>query len=154
MRGRRRTVAARRGGLAALLTMMLAAGPAWAATYRAIAVDAAVLYDGPSEKARKVFVAPRAMPVEVLSGLPAWTKIRDLAGDVMWVHASELGPRTHVVARALTPLRRTPATDAPAPHAVERGVLLELLGPGPTGWLRVRHDGVTGYVRNEEVWGD
>ena len=139
---------------AALALALALAGPALGANVRAIAVDGAILFEGPSEKSRKAFVAPRGMPVEVVSSLPAWTKVRDLAGDVLWVRAGELGARTHVIAAVALALRRTPAVDAAAAHRVDRGVLLEFVGSGPAGWIRVRHDGETGYVRDDEVWGE
>ncbi len=128
--------------------------PAQAAEFRAIAPAAAVLYDGPSPKAKRLFVAPRGMPVEVLSNLPAWVKVRDAAGDVMWVPRADLGASAHVVAIRVASVRAAPQERAPVNFQVDSGVLLEVLDDAPSGWLRVRHaDGAAGYVKAAEVFG-
>ena len=139
------------------LSCAVLAWPASAAEYRAIA-QPAVMYDGPSRQARKLFAAPRGMPVEVISTLGQWVKVRDMSGDVVWVERTELAERRHVVTAAIATVRRDPQDAAPAVLTADRGVLLELVDPAagesPAGWVRVRHrDGVTGFVRLAEIWG-
>ena len=138
---------------AALLALAV---PALAAEFRDVAVAAAVLYDGPSERARKRFIVARGTPLEVISVVQRWTKVRDVAGDVLWIPGSELGPSHHVVvSRALASVRRTPSDVGELLFQAERGVLLEVLDqPAPSGWLSVRYrDGTTGFVSAAEVWG-
>ncbi len=144
----------RRLALAVLGATLLAAG-AQAADFRSVTASAAVLYDGPSAKARKLFIAPRGMPLEVLSTLPSWIKARDMTGDVMWVARADLGPGTQVVARRLTNLRAAPNEQrSPPTLQVDAGVLLEVLDDKPPGWLKVRHaEGSIGYVKADEVFG-
>ena len=116
----------------------------------------AVLYDGPSKQARKLFAAPRGMPVEVISTLGQWVKVRDMAGDVVWIERTDLGERRAVVTSTLATVRQQPQDSAATVLHAERGVLLELAeGSAATaGWLRVRHrDGGIGWVRSTEVWG-
>lgn len=138
---------------AALLAPAL---PALAQEFREVGAAASVLYDGPSERAQKRFIVVRGTPLEVVSSLGAWAKVRDYAGDVFWILQAELAPPRHVaVSRALASVRKTPRSAGELVFQAERGVLLELVDePAPAGWLRVRHrDGATGFVSADEVWG-
>ncbi len=137
-------------------TLLALAVPAFAAEFRDVAVDAAVLYDGPSERARKRFIVARGTPLEVISVVARWIKVRDVAGDVLWIPGNELGDSRHViVSRALASIRRTPSDVGELLFQAERGVLLEVVDePAPAGWLKVRYrDGTIGFVGASEVWG-
>lgn len=147
---------------AAARAIALAAGAAClvtaasAAEFRSVSAPAAVMYDGPSQASRKLFVAPRGMPVEVVSQSAAWVRVRDLEGSLVWVERADLGTQRTVVARApFAAVRDAPQESAALLFRADRGVWLELLEPAPvTGWARVRHrDGTDGYVRATEVWG-
>lgn len=140
-----------------LAAAWLPAGGAFAqdASYREVASPAAVLYDGPSERAGKLFIVVRGTPLEVVSTLNQWVKVRDMSGDVLWVQRSDLGDARHVVASTLASVRSRPQVNGELVVQVDRGVLLEVVdASAPAGWLRVRHrDGATGFVSADEVWG-
>ncbi len=143
-----------RGTVAIGAALALLATSALAAEYRSIGTAGAILWDGPSDKGRKLFVAPRGMPVEVLSSLPAWVKVRDLTGDAFWVLRTDLGTQRTVVAATQAVVRNAPQDTAASVFQVERGVILDLVEPAPTGWARVRHrDGLSGWVKATDVWG-
>ena len=131
-------------------------GAAHALEFRSIGAAPAVLYDAPSAKGRKVFVAPRGMPVEVVLTYGEWTKVRDASGDLAWVQSRSLVPRRNVVVNAASARVRASAEDAaPVTFTAEKGVLLELVDPPVSGWAKVRHrDGQSGFVRVAEVWGE
>ncbi|HVK93814.1 MAG TPA: SH3 domain-containing protein [Noviherbaspirillum sp.] len=133
-----------------------AASAAHALEFKSVGAAPAVLYDAPSYKGRKVFVAPRGMPVEVVLIYGEWVKVRDAAGDLAWVEGKALSPRRNVVVSAASARVRTSAEDAaPLAFAADKGVLLELIDPASGGWLKVRHrDGQAGFVRSSEVWGE
>ena len=141
--------------LAAVAAIMLAPA-AQAADFKSVGAAPAVLYDAPSERGRKVFVAPRGMPVEVILSYGEWAKVRDVAGDLSWVEAKALDARRHVIVNAAGARVRSAADEgSPVAFGVERGVLLELAEPISSGWLRVKHrDGQAGYIRAADVWGD
>ena len=132
-----------------------AAAVAGAAEFRSVAVPAAVLYDAPSVQARKVWVAPRQMPLEVLTVVNQWVKVRDVSGDAAWIDRGELSTQRTLVARVSATIRVAGQEGAEVVFVAERGVLLELVDPMPvSGWIRVRHrDGSSGWVRAAEVWG-
>jgi SH3-like domain-containing protein len=140
--------------LVAALGTPITAREAAAADFRSIGSPAAVLWDSPSEKGRRIFVVPRGMPVEVLSSLPGWIKVRDFAGDSYWVMRADLGTQRTVIATAAAPLRSSPQDTAATIAQLDRGVVLELTEAAPAGWVRVRHrDGATGWVKASDVWG-
>jgi SH3-like domain-containing protein len=138
------------------LVSLAVAFPALGAEYRSVNVAAAVLWDGPSDKAKKVFVAPRGMPVEVISTLNTWVKVKDFGGDVSWMAVSELSKTRTVVATTLATARAAAQDSAALAFQAERGVTLELLdaGQATAGFVRVKHkDGTVGFVKTAEVWG-
>jgi SH3-like domain-containing protein len=141
--------------LAMALSALVPTGAAWSAEFRSVAGAALVLFDGPSLQARKLWVAPRQMPLEVVSVVGQWVKVRDVSGDVAWVERAELSAQRTVVTRTSASVRNLGQEGAEVVFATDRGVVLELVDPTPvSGWVRVRHrDGSSGWVRSADVWG-
>jgi SH3-like domain-containing protein len=141
---------------AVAIAFAAAAGTAHALEFKSVGASPAVLYDAPSAKGRKVFVAPRGMPVEVVLTYGEWTKVRDAAGDLAWVESKMLIPKRNVVVSANSARVRTSAEDAASvAFTADKGVLLELVDPAAPGWLRIKHrDGQGGFVKAAEVWGE
>jgi SH3-like domain-containing protein len=142
-----------RAALAAFVSI-LAAGPA-AAEFRALGERPAVLYDAPSVKADRLFIASRYYPFEVLVKLDQWTKIRDANGEVAWIENKALGERQiAMVTVPLADVRVAASPQAPLVFEAYKQVLLEVLEPAADGWVKVRHrDGQQGYIRVAHVWG-
>jgi SH3-like domain-containing protein len=140
--------------LAALAAALLA-GPASAAEFRALGPQAAILYDAPSAKADRLFVASRYYPFEVLVKLDQWTKVRDVNGEVAWVENKALGDRqTVMVTVPLADVRAAPDAQAPLVFEAYKQVLLEVMEPPSGEWVKVRHrDGQQGYIRIAHVFG-
>ena len=140
----------------AALTAALSAPAAQSAEFKSVGAAPAILYDAPSERGRKVFIAPRGMPVEVILSYGEWAKVRDVSGDLSWVEAKALDARRHVIVNVAGARVRSAADEAsPVVFGAERGVLLELAEPISSGWIKVRHrDGQGGYIRAADVWGD
>lgn len=129
--------------------------PAAAAEYRTIGERPAILYDAPSAKADRLFVASRFYPLEVLVRLDQWTKVRDVNGEVAWVENKSLGDRrTALVTVPLADVRGGPGPQSPLAFEAYKHVLLEVLEPPADGWVKVRHrDGQQGFIRLAHVWG-
>lgn len=123
--------------------------------FRSVARDETILFDAPSERAKKIFIAPVGMPVEVLSVLRNWVKIRDSVGDLAWVERDSLSDRRMVISLGLTPVQREPSGSAGSLFDVDGGVVLELLDDRPVGgYAKVRYaSGEVGYVQTSQVWG-
>lgn len=144
---------------AVLFALMGLAPLAGAVDFKSIGASPAILYDAPSNKGGKLYVAPRGMPVEVVLGYGDWVKLRDMNGDMAWAEAKALSPRRMLVVRSANArVRANPDDNAATVMTADRGVLLELIdaNPGPASsiWLKVRHkDGAAGFVKATDVWG-
>jgi SH3-like domain-containing protein len=138
-----------------LAGIALAAAPAWAAEFRALGDKPAILYDAPSTRADRLFVASRNYPFEVLVKLDQWTKVRDSNGEVAWVENTALGTRpTVLVTVPLADVRQAPNVQAPLVFEAYKQVVLDVLEMPVDGWLKVRHrDGQVGFIRVTHVWG-
>ena len=139
---------------AALVVLAVAAPLAAHAEFRSIG-EPAVMYDAPSVRASKLYVAGRNLPVEVISTDGAWVKVRDPFGGLSWVERKALAERRTVLVTAAVADVRSRAEDAaPLAFQAQAGVVLEVIEVGPSGWARVRHaDGASGYVRITQIWG-
>lgn len=138
----------------ALIGIAGVAGAAGAPEFRSVAGTAAILFDAPSAKAKKLYIVNRGYPLEVTVQLEGWTKVRDANGAFSWIETRELTERrTALVRAALAQVRQTADDKAPLVFEAQQHVVLDVVG-GEAGWLQVRHDdGATGYVRASQVWG-
>ncbi|MBC7490428.1 MAG: hypothetical protein H7240_11155 [Glaciimonas sp.] len=129
---------------------------AHALDFKTVGAAPVIFYDAPSEKGRRVAVAPRGMPVEVVLTYGDWSKVRDASDDLSWVQSNGLVvKRTLQVKVANAKIHTNPNDVAAEVFSADKGVLLEMIEPGTSGWIRVRHrDGQSGYVKVTEVWGN
>jgi SH3-like domain-containing protein len=135
--------------------LVLAAADAAATEYRALGDKPAILYDAPSTRADRLFVASRLYPFEVLVKLDQWTKVRDANGEVAWVENAALGGKpTVLVTVPLADVRAAPNAQSPLVFEAYKQVILEVLEPPAADWVKVRHrDGQQGFIRLAHVWG-
>lgn len=152
----------RQAGISALAGFALAAAaaafaaiPAAAADFRSVAENAAVLYDAPSARAKKLYVVSHGYPFEVVVVVEGWSKVRDAGGEMTWIESKLLSDkRTVMVRQPLVQVREAADDNAPVAFQAQQNVLLELLEVASGGWLRVRHrDGQSGFIRISQVWG-
>ena len=136
------------------VALLLGSGAAMALDFRSV-TEAAVLYDAPSQKAKPLFVIATGTPVEVIVTLDTWTKVRDSQGDLAWIERRLLSEQRTLQVRGERAQVRVTAEDAaPLSFEAETNVLLELIEPGPAGWVKVRHrDGAQGFVKVVQIWG-
>jgi SH3-like domain-containing protein len=139
----------------AVPVLLALAWPVAAAEFRSIAENGTPMYDAPSVRAKKLFVASRHYPVEVVINIDSWIKVRDQAGDLAWVERKTLSDkRTVIVTAAVADVRQAANDQAALVFQVQQGVALDVAEPPSGGWIRVRHaEGQTGYVRINQVWG-
>lgn len=132
-----------------------AAAPAAALEYRSVEPAAAILYDAPSQKGRKLFMIWRATPVEIVVSLEGWAKVRDADGGLAWIEKKALSDKRTAIVVADRAFVMQAADDAAVlAFEAEKGVALEVVEPARDGWAKVRHsDGAAGFVRAREVWG-
>ncbi|MFZ2267409.1 MAG: SH3 domain-containing protein [Azonexus sp.] len=143
-----------RRSLAALL-LIGATVPALAIDYRSVEVPAAILYDAPSQKGKKLYLIKAQTPVEVVVRLDGWFKIRDAEGTLAWIESRQLGERRMlIVTTASAEVRQADKPEAPVLKQLEKWMAIEFVEAASPGWAKVRQrDGAIGYVRASQVWG-
>lgn len=142
-------------GLASF-SLLCAASNALAVEFKSVGNAPAILYDAPTAKGKKMFVAPRGMPVEIVISYGEWSKVRDASGGLAWLEAKSLVNKRNVVITVANAKVRASAEDgALIVFGADKGVLLELLEVSGNGWAKVKHkDGQSGFVKATEVWGE
>lgn len=141
--------------LLASAALLLASVSAQAFDFKSVGATPAILYDAPSLKGGRLFIAPRGMPVEVVLSYGEWVKVRDMSGDMAWTEAKMLSPKRMVIVRVQGAKVRPTADDGGIPlMTADKGVLLELADPTSNVWIKVRHrDGIIGFVKSSDIWG-
>lgn len=129
---------------------------ACAIEFKAVGAVATVMFDAPSLKGSKVFIAPPGMPVEVVLDDGDWSRVRDVSGELAWVESQRLTARRMLIVEVpQATVRAAASKDAPVVFTAIQGVLLELAAPIVSDWIKVRHkDGELGFVKASEVWGE
>ena len=86
--------------ISALLTGILLFLPSYAAAemeFFSIAENAVVMYDAPSLRADRLYVANLYLPVEIVVNVDGWAKVRDSSGSLAWVEKKVLSEQRYVV---------------------------------------------------------
>jgi SH3-like domain-containing protein len=123
--------------------------------FKSVGAAPAVLFDAPSQRGKKVYIAPRGMPVEVVLSYGEWSKVRDASGGLAWLETKALVATRNVVVRLANAKIRNAAEDgALIVFSADKNVVLELVEPASSGWAKIKHrDGEIGYVKAVELWG-
>ena len=142
--------------LSLLIALVTATSSVCALDYVSVVDSSAILYDAPSLKAKKLFVVNRYLPLEQVVSLDDWVKVRDSSGSLAWIEKRALsGKRFVAVTIPLAAVHQAADAGAPIVFNTRQQVALEWLESSGNGWIKVRHsDGMTGYMRATEVWGD
>ena len=148
---RARTAAA----AAVLAAAVLVPAPASAQEFRSVGEPAAILYDAPSVKAKRLWVLSRGYPVQVSVSIEGWTKVRDATGGLAWIENRSLSSARTVLVRAtMGTLRDSPSELGAVLLRVGRDVVLDMVEPPVGEWVRVRHrDGAVGFIHVNQVFG-
>lgn len=141
-----------------LLVSMLFLLPEYAVAemeFFSIAENAVVMYDAPSLRADKLFVADRYLPVEVVVDVEGWAKVRDSSGSLAWVEKKALSQQRYVVVTVpLADVHKSADMNSELLFQAMENIVMEWLDSDVTGWVKVRHsDGQVGYVKVNQVWG-
>lgn len=145
---------ASRSGVFGLGVALLAA-PAFAIDYKSVDAPAAIMYETPAPKAKKLWLLKKTTPVEVLVVVDNWSKVREPDGAIGWVEKKHLSDkRTVIVTAAKAQIRQTADANGSVVFEADKGVSIEVADPVREGWIKVRHtDGQSGFVRITQVWG-
>ncbi|MGQ0741302.1 MAG: SH3 domain-containing protein [Alphaproteobacteria bacterium] len=141
------------------LVLIAAAGAAAAQTsspyFVSLRADKVYMREGPSKEHRIKWVYWRkGLPVEVVSSFDVWRRVRDMDGEMGWIHTSMLSNvRTvMVVGRGKAQMRSDAAADAPLVAEVQRGAVGRVWRCGD-GACEVSFDGIEGWIDRARLWG-
>ncbi|MBC7946152.1 MAG: hypothetical protein H7X91_13000, partial [Burkholderiales bacterium] len=126
----------------ALLAFLLAfAAQANAAPeFRSVTENAAVTYDAPSLRARKLSILSRGYPLEIVVSLEGWAKVRDANGELAWIENKAIGEKRIVLVRVPVIDVRQAADDKSAVvFRAEQNVVLDFIEYSAPGWAKVAH---------------
>lgn len=123
--------------------------------FLSIGDNAVIMYNAPSLRADKLFVASRYLPVEVVVNVEDWVKVRDSGGSLVWVEKKSLSTQRYVIVTVpLADIYQSADINAPRLFQAEENLVMEWLDSDVVGWVKVRHhDGQVGYVKVSQVWG-
>lgn len=138
------------------LFVLLGSAQAANVEFKSVGPAPAVMYDVPSQKGRKISIAPPGMPVEIVLANGEWSRVRDVSGELSWMESRALtNQRNLIVEAARATVRSTASDTGAAVFTASKGVLLELAEPIASSWIKVKHrDGETGFIKASEVWGE
>jgi SH3-like domain-containing protein len=144
--------------VSALLTGLLLFLPSYAVAeieFFSIAENAVVMYDAPSLRADRLYVANLYLPVEIVVNVDGWAKVRDSSGSLAWVEKKVLSEQRYVVVIVpLADIYQSADMNSELVFQAGENIVMEWLDSDVKGWVKVRHlDGQTGYVKVNQVWG-
>ena len=110
---------------------------------------------GPGDDHRLLWVyQARGLPVQVVAETSEWRRICDPDGALVWVHKRTTDGRRSLMnlTGAPAPLLHNPKPKSkPAAYLAPRA--LASLTRCDKGWCKVKVEGVSGWVREGELWG-
>ena len=123
--------------------------------YLSMAHNAVIMYNAPSIKADKLYVASRYLPVEAVVRVEGWVKVRDSSGALTWVEQKAVSDKRFVVViEQQAQVYQAADINSTLVFQAQKDVVLEWLETSANGWAKVRHrDGQTGFVKITQVWG-
>jgi SH3-like domain-containing protein len=158
-----RVSASRRIRIAAMAAVISAFGSAFAFAaasgtqpyFVSIKVDEAYMREGPSDMHRvKWIYRHKGLPLEVIATFDVWRRVRDMDGEVGWMHMALLTrDRTVVVANG--PAAEVYARDDKTSQVVaqaQSGAIGHLLGCAMLN-CQVEFTGAEGWVSRSRLWG-
>lgn len=92
------------------------------------------------------------LPMEVIAETPDWRRVRDVDGEITWMHRSLLSARRSVIALSEIELLARPADDSPVEAVAEEGAVM-WLERCRDGWCRVEAQGFRGWADVTLLWG-
>ena len=122
--------------------------------FESLRSDKAFLRVGPGVRFPIAWVYQRrGLPMEVIEEYDTWRRVRDRDGVEGWMHSSLLQSKRQVLVQGgVRELRRAAEDDAPVVARLEPGVV-GALRQCETNWCRVEVDGLSGWVRRDQIWG-
>ena len=110
--------------------------------------------EGPSENNRIKWVYHRkGLPVEVIASFESWRRVRDMDGEIGWMHMVVLSrDRVAVVKQGIVEVRARAQGDSKLVATATAGALGRLKHCGAAA-CEVQFEGAGGWVARTQLWG-
>lgn len=120
-----------------------------------VAKSATIMYDAPSVKSGKLYVASIHLPVEAIVSVEGWTKVQDSSGSLAWIENDALSKQRFVIVTVpVADIYQQADESSGLVFQAQENVVMEWLDVEKPGWVKVRHrDGQSGYVKTNQIWG-
>jgi SH3-like domain-containing protein len=140
----------------ALLVLADAASSAEPSSYFAsLKSDEVFMREGPSEQHKIKWVYHRkGLPMEVLQSFEVWRRVKDMDGEIGWIHVAMLSRdrMAMVAAGPDTPVRRSQEEGAAVIASAKPGALGRLVNCGQAA-CEVRFGTAGGWIERARLWG-
>jgi SH3-like domain-containing protein len=117
--------------------------------------DTTNMREGPSEDNRVKWVYHRrGLPVEVIATFEGWRRVRDMDGEIGWIHVALLSRERMALVRGggQAPVRDTKDASSDLVAEATPGAVGRLEHCGAAA-CEVKFDGATGWVERTRLWG-
>jgi len=127
------------------------------AEFVSVKIKKAILYEGPSNSTKKLFIVTQDYPLQIIVSLKDWKKVKDHEGKISWIQSSSVyQERTVMVIRNKVNLYHEASLQSAKLADISKFVVLKLDSPLVTdGWIKVKSqlEGIVGFLKVEGVWG-
>jgi SH3-like domain-containing protein len=117
--------------------------------------DETNMREGPNEKSRVRWIYHRkGLPVEVLATFDVWRRVKDMDGEIGWIHVALLSrDRTAMIAAgADAQVRSSAEAGSDIVAEAKPGAIGKLVDCGPSA-CEVRFDEASGWIDRDRLWG-
>lgn len=134
----------------ALLTLHTAAA---LAEMVAVSNENVNMRSSPSEQSNVLWKLGQGFPLKVVKRSGKWLQVRDFEGSSGWIHKNVVSRSGHmIVKKRKINLRSSPSEQGKVVAKAGYGVVFKTLEK-KKGWVKVKQDGVTGWVSEGLLWG-
>ena len=95
----------------------------------------------------------KGLPLLVVKETRNWRRVRDPAGDEVWVHARMLVPADTAYVQTTVTILREPSDPGREIARFEQGLLVRL-GRCEAGWCQISAKGYSGWAPASHLWGN
>jgi len=120
-----------------------------------IKVDEAYMREGPGDNHRIKWIYRRkGLPLEVVATFDIWRRVRDMDGEIGWMHMALLSRERTAVVTTGTDVEVRARDDATSDvvATAQPGAIGRLLGCGMLA-CEVEFNGAEGWVARDRLWG-
>jgi SH3-like domain-containing protein len=136
----------------ALTVLFVAAGPV-AAKMVAVKNENVNMRSEPSLQSRVLWKLGKGFPLKVLRRSGNWYRVQDFEGEKGWVHRNVVNRTGHmIVKKQKINIRNRPTTRSRIVAKANYGVVFKTLRQ-QSGWVKVRHENITGWIKRTLLWG-